>query len=153
MKRPAPVLVLAVGNPSRGDDALGPLLAERVEAAGLADVEVIVDYQLQVEHALDLVGRERVIFVDAGVGTLPPFEFRRVVPAADFLHTSHTLSPEAVLATFVRVQGEPPPECWVLCIRGERFGLGDDLSEVACERLEAACRALPAMTAAGSWTR
>ena len=29
----APVLVLAVGNPSRGDDAIGPLLAERLEAA------------------------------------------------------------------------------------------------------------------------
>jgi Ni,Fe-hydrogenase maturation factor len=30
----APLLVLAVGNPSRGDDALGPALAERLEAAG-----------------------------------------------------------------------------------------------------------------------
>lgn len=142
MTRPAPVLVLAVGNLSRGDDALGPLLAERVAAASLADVEVIADYQLQVEHALDLVDRRRVIFVDAGVGTPSPFEFRWVVPAADFLHTSHALSPEAVLATYVRVQGKPPPECWLLCIRGERFGLGDDLTDEARERLEAATQAL-----------
>lgn len=142
MTRPAPVLVLAVGNLSRGDDALGPLLAERVAAASLADVEVIADYQLQVEHALDLVDRRRVIFVDAGVGTPSPFEFQWVVPAADFLHTSHALSPEAVLATYVRVQGKPPPECWLLCIRGERFGLGDDLTDEARERLEAATQAL-----------
>jgi hydrogenase maturation protease len=113
-----------------------------VAAASLADVEVIVDYQLQVEHALDLVDRRRVIFVDAGVGTPSPFEFRWVVPAADFLHTSHALSPEAVLATYVRVQGKPPPECWLLCIRGERFGLGDDLTDEARERLEAATQAL-----------
>ncbi len=95
-----PVLLLAVGNPSRGDDALGPRLAELAEAANLPGVEVIVDFQLQVEHALDLVGRERVIFVDAGAGTEPPFVFRRVQPAAEFLHTSHALSPEAVLATY-----------------------------------------------------
>ena len=30
----APLLVLAVGNPSRGDDALGPLLLERLQADG-----------------------------------------------------------------------------------------------------------------------
>jgi len=68
----APVLVLAVGNPSRGDDALGPELAARLEAAALPGVEVIVEFQLQVENALDLVGRERVIFIDAGTGTPAP---------------------------------------------------------------------------------
>lgn len=137
-----PILLLAVGNPSRGDDALGPRLAELAEAANLPGVEVIVDFQLQVEHALDLVGRERVIFVDAGAGTEPPFVFRRVRPAADFLHTSHALSPEAVLATYVRVQGEPPPESWLLCIRGERFELGEGLSQAAAAHFEAAWQSL-----------
>jgi len=135
---PAPVLVLAVGNPSRGDDALGPALAERLEAAAFPGVEVVADFQLQVEHALDLVGRERVIFIDAGTGTRPPFEWREVRPAADFLHTSHALSPEAVLATYVRVRGEPPPESWVLCVRGESFELGEPLSTGAAAHLEAA---------------
>ncbi len=137
-----PVLLLAVGNPSRGDDALGPRLADLAEAANLPGVEVIVDFQLQVEHALDLVGRERVIFVDAGAGTEPPFVFRRVQPAGDFLHTSHALSPEAVLATYVRVQGEPPPESWLLCIRGERFELGEGLSQAATAHFEAAWQTL-----------
>ncbi len=137
-----PVLLLAVGNPSRGDDALGPRLAELAEAANLPGVEVIVDFQLQVEHALDLVGRERVIFVDAGAGTEPPFVFRRVQPAAEFLHTSHALSPEAVLATYVRVRGEPPPESWLLCIRGERFELGEGLSQAAAAHFEAAWQTL-----------
>jgi hydrogenase maturation protease len=148
MKRPAPTLVLAVGNLSRGDDGLGPLLAGQVETAGDPEVEVIVDFQLQVEHALDLVDRERVIFVDAGLGTLPPFEFRRVVAAADFRHTSHSLSPEAVLATFLRVRDEPPPQCWVLCIRGERFELGEGLSREATQYLEAAGHALRAILGA-----
>ena len=69
-QRPAvalPVVVFAVGNPSRGDDALGPLLAERIEAA-FPDIVVISDFQLQIEHALDLVGAELILFIDACVG-------------------------------------------------------------------------------------
>lgn len=69
----APLLVLGWGNPSRGDDALGPMLVDALVAyAGRAlpagTVDCLSDYQLQIEHALDLVGRERVLFVDAARG-------------------------------------------------------------------------------------
>jgi hydrogenase maturation protease len=138
----APVLVLAVGNPSRGDDAIGPELAARLEAAALPGVEVISEFQLQVENALDLVGRERVIFVDAGTGTPAPYELRRVTAAADFLHTSHAISPESVLATYERLHGAPAPETWVLCVRGESFELGAPLSGAVACRVEAAWKAL-----------
>lgn len=138
----APVLVLAVGNPSRGDDAIGPELAARLEAAALPGVEVINEFQLQVENALDLAGRGRVIFVDAGTGTPAPFELRRVHPTADFLHTSHALSPESVLATYLRITGNEPPEAWLLCVRGESFDLGGSLSSAAATHLEAAWLAL-----------
>ena len=146
----APVLVLAVGNPSRGDDALGPELAARLEAAALPGVEVITEFQLQVENALDLVGRERVIFVDAGTNTPAPFDLRRVEPAAEFLHTSHALSPEAVLATYLRVTGTAPPEAWVLCVRGESFQLGESLSAAAAVYLEAAWWELRRRVGAGA---
>jgi hydrogenase maturation protease len=99
---------------------------------------VIVDFQLQVEHALDLAGRERVIFIDAGTGTRAPFEFTRVEPAADFLHTSHALQPAAVLATYRRVTGGEPPEAWLLCVRGETFELGEPLTAAASRHVEAA---------------
>ena len=146
----APVLVLAVGNPSRGDDALGPELAARLEAAALPGVEVITEFQLQVENALDLVGRERVIFVDAGTNTPAPFDLRRVEPAAEFLHTSHALSPEALLATYLRVTGTAPPEAWVLCVRGESFELGESLSAAAAVYLEAAWWELRRRVGAGA---
>ena len=135
---PAPVLVLAVGNPSRGDDAIGPELAARLEAAALPAVEVITEFQLQVENALDLVGRERVIFVDAGTGTPAPFELRCVTATAAFLHTSHAISPEAVLATYERLQGAPAPQAWLLCVRGEGFELGEQLTSSAAGHLECA---------------
>lgn len=144
---PAPVLVLAVGNPSRGDDAIGPELAARLEAAALPGVEVITEFQLQVENALDLVGRERVVFVDAGTGTPAPFELRRIEAAPEFLHTSHALSPEAVLATYRRVTGDEPPEAWLLCVRGESFELGEGLSASAVDHLYAAWPALRGLCA------
>ena len=133
-----PVLVIAVGNPSRGDDALGPELAARLEAAALPGVEVITEFQLQVENALDLVGRERVVFVDAGAGTPAPFDLHRAAPAAEFLHTSLAISPEAVLATYERVTGSAAPESWILCVRGESFELGETLTPAAAGHLEAA---------------
>ncbi len=143
----APVLVLAVGNPSRGDDALGPELAARLEAVALPGVEVLVEFQLQIEHALELAGRERVIFVDAGAGTPAPFALVAVQPAADWPHTTHVLSPAALLAVFVQVCGTAPPPARLLCVRGEQFELGAPLSDAAGANLEAAWPALLAACA------
>ena len=145
MTQRTPVLVLAVGNPSRGDDAIGPLLAARLEARAVPQVEVVTDYQLQVEHALDLEGRDRVIFVDAGAGTAAPFELRRVRPSNDFAHTTHALTPAGVLDAYERVIGDLTAEAWLLCVRGEAFELGEGLSVAAQRSLEAAFARLVAI--------
>ena len=52
-----------------GDDGLGPLLLGRVVAARWPEVTTIEDFQLQIEHALDLEGAEAALFLDAGKGT------------------------------------------------------------------------------------
>ena len=142
----APLLVIGVGNPSRGDDALGPLFVERLAellageiAAGV--IEVLTDFQLQIEHALDLSGRARVVFVDASLRATAPFERSSVAPREAVDPTTHSLSPSAVLATHARVVGAPPP-AFVVAIRGERFELGDPLSEAATANLAAALQAL-----------
>ena len=99
----APTLVLGIGNPSRGDDALGPTLIARAEvrfadALARGSLELQTDFQLQVEHALDLAGRARVIFVDASVSAAPPFTFTRVTAQRGASISSHAVSPGAVLA-------------------------------------------------------
>ena len=124
-----PLLVLAWGNPSRGDDALGPLLAERLlvhtQTAGLAKrVEVLTDFQLQVEHALDLVGRERILFVDAALDLAEPFTVRLLQPARGGGIGSHALAPEAVLQVFQDLHHQPPPPATLLAIRASAFELG-----------------------------
>jgi hydrogenase maturation protease len=128
---PAPVLVFAVGNPSRGDDAAGPWLAERLAAANLPGVEVLTDFQWQVEHALDLEGRARVIFVDAACDADAAVTVRPVVPEERWLHTSHAFAPGQVLATYRRVTGREPPPAVLLGVRATSFELGAEMSAPA----------------------
>ncbi|QJD29020.1 hydrogenase maturation protease [Methylococcus geothermalis] len=140
----AGLLIFGYGNPSRGDDALGPLfleaLQERLASSPRADVEFLQDFQLQIEHALDLAGRERVLFVDAHLDCPPPFRFERLVPLRDGSYTTHAVSPQALLEVYRRLnRGEPPPS-YLLSIRGERFGLGDALSREAESNLQSALR-------------
>ncbi|OPF63015.1 hydrogenase maturation protease [Hydrogenophaga sp. H7] len=139
----APLLVLAWGNPSRGDDALGPMLAERLlaqaEAASLAGrVEVLTDFQLQVEHALDLVGRERVLFVDAALDLAEPFTVRPLQAARGGGIGSHALAPEAVLQVYEDLHGHAPPASTLLAIRASAFELGAAPSVQALKDLDQA---------------
>jgi hydrogenase maturation protease len=97
---------------------------------------------LQVEHALDLLGRSRVVFIDAAASGAAPFELRPLAPAADVRHSSHSLSPPAVLDAYRRLTGAEPPPARLLAIRGHDFELGAPLSRAASANLEAALTAL-----------
>lgn len=135
----APILIIAIGNESRGDDAIAPLLLRKLEAEGYAEkVELLEDFQLQVEHAADMVERELVLFIDAGMNTPAPYSFYRAHPDNNRTLFSHALTPDAVLSTYRQVYQEFPPPAFVLCIRGEQFELGDSLSPEAATRLELA---------------
>jgi len=132
------LVVFGWGNDARGDDGLGPILLGRVAHAGWADVTTIEDFQLQIEHALDLDGAEMALFLDAGKNTPAPFFFSEIEARRDASPSTHALSPEAVLDVFARSLGQAPPPSFVLCVRGERFELGEALSGPARDRLEAA---------------
>ena len=137
-----PLLVFGWGNASRGDDALGPLfierLRERLAPDELARIDFLDDYQLQVEHALDLVGREHVLFVDASLSCAAPFEATPVQPQRDRSFTTHAMSPAALLQVYVELHANEPPSCTQLAIRGERFELGEPPGEAALRNLDAA---------------
>lgn len=139
----APIVIFAIGNPSRGDDALGPLLLDRLAAwldeQGLAtQFDLIEDFQLQIEHALDLQGREIALFIDAGEETPGPYRFYPVVAASGALHTTHQLLPAAVLQVYALTEEVPAPPAFMLCIRGESFELGAALSPAAEQNLDSA---------------
>lgn len=136
------LLILAVGNPSRGDDALGPVFLERLaelqeqsDDAGWDDIELLTDFQLQIEHAVDLEGRERVLFIDASLSCPPPYQFTRLHATRDTSYTSHALTPAAVLHVYEQINATPAPPAFLLAIRGESFELGEPLSPAAEQNL------------------
>ena len=90
------VLIVGIGNPSLGDDALGPLLIERLETllaqedpAAALNIELLSDFQLQIEHALDLLNRSLALFVDAHVDCSAPFELTAIKPQANRSVSTH----------------------------------------------------------------
>ncbi len=135
----APILIFAIGNESRGDDALAPLLLRRLEAGGIsAKVELLEDYQLQIENITDLQGRDAVLFIDADVSCEPPFELSPITAAIDHSYTSHAMTPFALLHTYTQVYTTAAPPVYLLRIRGYDFELGNPLSDTASVNLEAA---------------
>lgn len=130
-------LILGWGNPSRGDDALGPRLVAAMEALVLPGVACLTDFQLQIEHALDVRECRRLLLVDASATAAPPFEVSRPQPAHDASLYSHAMSPAALLQVCADL-GQPLPDAWLLAIRGESFGLGEPLSAAAETHLAAA---------------
>jgi len=139
----APVLLFGYGNPSRGDDALGPLLLDRIEPLRCRHpewppLELLTDFQLQVEHVLDVADRRLVLFIDADLAASVPFSCRQVRPSAQRAYTSHALDPGELLGVYERVLATAPPPAYVLGIQAFRFELGEPLSSSASANLDAA---------------
>ncbi|MGB5518559.1 MAG: hydrogenase maturation protease [Gammaproteobacteria bacterium] len=151
-----PVLIFTWGNPSRGDDALGTQAYDLLGQENFVDVDLLTDFQLQIEHAIDLESRERVLFIDASANAEPPFEFYQLFPTRDDSYTTHAMSPQSILAVYERIQGKTAPKAFMLSIRGYEFGLGLPLSEKAAENLSEAVayiRHLLTETPINDWTQ
>lgn len=137
-----PLLIIAWGNRSRGDDAVGPLFLDALGRA-LSDeqtprVDLLEEHQLHPELALDLVGRQRVLLADADPQAEGAFAISDVQPGSDASLASHTLSAPALLAVYCELHGRQPPPVTLLGLHAERFGLGRPPSEAATEALPAA---------------
>jgi hydrogenase maturation protease len=133
-----PFLLFAYGNLSRGDDALGPLLLAHLEtqnAPFLHNVDFLTDFQLQIEHALDLENRALVLFVDASMSAQQGFSFQEIFPEKDQSYTTHAMSPAAVLSVYQQIKQHAPPPCFLLSIHGAAFELGTALTTSAEQHL------------------
>jgi len=131
------VLVLGIGNPGREDDGLGPALAARIEALGLAGVDADANYQLNIEDA-ELCSRyAAVVFADAARRLRTPFRLTKLKPDAAAPMTSHALDPGMVLALCEKLYGRRP-DTRLLALRGHRWGLKEGLSPAAASDLDAA---------------
>lgn len=131
MTEPSALVVLVVGNESRGDDALGPAVLERLIPMLARGSRVVRDFQLQLEHALELQDAGLVLFIDAAVGFDEPFRFSEVHAQSGRSTFSHAMRPEEVLGVFRQIEQSAPPPVFALAIRAVDFTLGNSLSDQA----------------------
>lgn len=142
---PARLVIFAIGNRARGDDAAAPLLLDRLAAHAIGGVRLEECYQLAPEHVDDAAGGAEVLFMDASHRFAAGHRLSEVRPQADHAFTTHALSPGALLTLFERVYGRPAPRARLLEIGAERFDLGADLSPRCAANLAAVWPALVAI--------
>ena len=130
-----PTLVFTWGNPSRGDDAIGPEIYRLLTDRKPEQVDVLTDFQLQIEHTQDLLDRQRVIFVDASMTCPEPYEYTSIQPDHDMSFTTHAMSPCALLWLFQSAYRLPVPDSCLLTVRGYQFDLGKPISERAYKNM------------------
>ena len=114
------------------------LRAERQLEGGPGSIELIEAVQLQIEHALDLLGAGLVLFLDASMALDAPFCFTRLAGARDPGFSTHQLSPAGLLHVFGQLGLAPAPPSYLLSVRGQAFALGAPMAPAALASLEAA---------------
>ena len=140
---PGPVLtVFAWGNTARGDDAIGPILAERLRAMEVPELRVIEDHQLNIEHVTDIENGSAVLFIDASIEIDEGFKLERIGPSRDGNFSTHAISPQALLNVYEQTMKQPAPESWLLHVAAREFELGAEPGDVAIRAIDEAGRFL-----------
>ena len=137
MTRPAlpdaGALVIGVGNPACGDDAVGPLVAAAVarSPASASGAIAVLDSGGDALALIDAwAGRGRVVVVDAcrggaAAGAVRRFDAGRVPLPAQFGAVSTHGVGLAAAVEIARALGRLPAALIVYGVEGARFGTGD----------------------------
>jgi hydrogenase maturation protease len=129
------LIVFAWGNESRGDDGIGPAFAGYLHDLADPRIEIVEDFQLNIEHVTDFRGQTPLLFVDASVAIESGFEVEQVVPSQDANFSTHAISPQALLNVYQQTTSEAYPPAYLLHIAARSFTLGDALGSTALEAL------------------
>jgi hydrogenase maturation protease len=131
------LLVIGYGNSLRGDDGVGPRVAEALEALNLPGVSTFAAGLLTPELAAAVAQAERVIFVDAAVDGSREVQLRPLAPADSSQIMAHAADPRTILALARDVFGRVP-EAWWLTIPADELGFSEQLSPLAAKGVEEA---------------
>jgi hydrogenase maturation protease len=133
MKR---ALVLACGNPLRGDDAVALHIAKAL-VTGFCDEDTLVysQHQWLPEMAETISEVAMVIFVDASIeipaGEVAIQHLTSGQPVAGPQVMTHEMNPLTLLAMSRELYGKVPDEAFLVSVGGASFELSNQLSESA----------------------
>lgn len=131
------ILLIGIGNLSRGDDGIGWLFADDIEAGFGKTITAEKEFQLVVEDALKITGYDNVIFVDASENVLDNGFYFRKIDVPDVIKTeftSHAQTPENIMFLASDLF-HCTMDAYVLEISGQDWELGEDLSEYGRQNL------------------
>lgn len=130
-------LLIGYGNPLRGDDGLGPFVAEAVGRRKWQGVKALAAPQLLPELAEELAAADAALFIDACLGG-HDVEVREIEDGGGEPGAfTHGGSPASLLALAAALYGRAA-RAWIVSVRGERFDLGEGLSPPARRNAESA---------------
>ena len=134
---PEGLLVLGYGNTLRGDDGVGPKVADAIAALDLPRIHTLACPLLTPELAEPISRAQTVVFVDAAVDAPREVQLRHLTPADSSQLMAHAANPATMLALARDVFGHAP-KAWLLTIPVENLGIGEELSPLAQRGLETA---------------
>ena len=127
---PAGILVIGYGNTLRGDDGVGPRVAESIAKLELSGVRTLVVPLLTPEIADPIACAAKVIFVDACVDVPDTVQWRKLEPNESSQIMAHAADPRTMLAISRDVFGHVP-EAWWLTIPAVEMGFSESLTPAA----------------------
>ncbi|MFQ4138183.1 hydrogenase maturation protease [Nodosilinea sp. PGN35] len=143
---PCTFLIIGYGNSLRGDDGVGPQVAQTVSDWRLPSVKALSVPQLLPELVVEMRAADYVIFVDAWgkCGASTPYLEPVVATPAALAHgtipaLNHVCDPAVLVALTQRLYGHHP-QAWLLQIPTERCDLGGAFSKTAKHGVDSALR-------------
>lgn len=125
------LLVIGVGNRDRGDDAVGPVVCDLLDAARAPGIATIVLEGSVVDLPLRWDTDDHVIVVDAAAPAGRPGRITEVDARADHLSAPGSLSTHSVdvgaAVELARALGRLPATLSIVGVEGTSFGFGDGL--------------------------
>lgn len=91
------VAIIGYGNTLRGEDGFGIHVIERLEKCNLQDVKLIKCHSLTPELCLELIGYEKIIFVDTTYSKDFHYELACCIEENKDINLSHSISPKVII--------------------------------------------------------
>ncbi len=131
-------LIYAFGNPGRRDDGLGCAFVNDLKTwinnQGLEGFDFDCNYQLNIEDAHNISGKDLVIFVDASMEDIDDFVLTKVDESSDISFTSHEASP-GYIYYLCRELFDKNPATYLLHIKGYDWKFKEGLTVEAKKNL------------------
>lgn len=124
-------LVIACGNPLRGDDGIALVAADSIVTWPIPGVRIVCVHQLVPELIEEMKSASKLIVLDAAIDIVGvSFQVRELEPKQSRRHFGHHQTPENLLAILAELENHLP-QAWLVSIRAESFNHGDPVTDAA----------------------